>query len=68
MAGDDDAIELSHTCALYESIPGAQLAVVPGTSHALPIERPGESVRMIRHFLRADLPPSTLMPISRAGL
>lgn len=67
MVGDDDAIELSHTCSLYESIPGAQLAVVPGTSHALPIEQPDETVRIIERFLRAELPPTTIMPIGRAA-
>ncbi len=66
LVGDDDAVELSHTCSLYESIPEAQLAIVPGTSHLLPMERPDETVRIVEHFLRADLPPTTLMPISRA--
>ena len=42
MVGDDDLIHLAHTCSLYESMPAAQLAVVPGTSHALPIEQPEE--------------------------
>lgn len=66
MAGDDDLIELGHTCALYESIPGAQLAVVPGTSHGLPAEDPQETVRIIKRFLAADLPPTTMMPNRRA--
>ncbi len=62
---DDDAIALSHTCLLYESIPGAQLAVVPGASHLLPIEQPEETVRIIRKFLESSMPPATLMPIRR---
>jgi len=65
LVGDDDAITLSHTCLLYESIPGAQLAVVPGASHLLPIEQPEETVRIIRKFLESSLPPATLMPIRR---
>ena len=32
LVGDDDLIELSYTCAMYEAIPEAQLAVVPGSS------------------------------------
>ena len=40
LVADNDTIALSHTCLLYESIPGAQLAVVPGASHLLPIEQP----------------------------
>jgi pimeloyl-ACP methyl ester carboxylesterase len=65
MVGDDDAIVLSHTCALYESIPGAQLAVVPGASHALPMEQPEEVVRIISRFLTGDATPATLMPMRR---
>ncbi|MDP9335875.1 MAG: alpha/beta hydrolase [Actinomycetota bacterium] len=67
MVGDDDLIHLSHTCSLYESIPGAQLAVVPGASHALPMEQPEETARIIEHFLAADLPPATLMPSRRTS-
>jgi pimeloyl-ACP methyl ester carboxylesterase len=66
LVADDDAIALSHTCSLYESIPGAQLAVVPGASHLLPIEQPEETVRIVRKFLEASGPPATLMPIRRA--
>ena len=65
MVGDDDAIALAHTCSLYEAIPGAQLAVVPGASHALPLEQPEETVRIINRFLTGDATPATLMPIRR---
>ena len=67
LVADDDAIALSHTCSLYESIPGAQLTVVPGASHLLPIEQPEETVHIIRRFLEASEPPATLMP-TRRGL
>lgn len=65
MAGDDDVATLAHTCSLYESIPLAQLAIVPGTSHMLLKERPKESRGIIRRFLSMDLPPVTYMPIRR---
>ena len=65
MAGDDDVATLSHTCSLYEAIPEAQLAIVPGTSHAVLKERTKESARIIRHFLRSDLPPVTEAPVRR---
>jgi pimeloyl-ACP methyl ester carboxylesterase len=65
MVGDDDVIRLSHTCALYEALPAGQLAVVPGASHALPIERPDETAHTILHFLAADVPPVTFMPVRR---
>ena len=65
MVGDDDLIPLSHTCELYESLPAGQLAIVPGTSHALPLERPDETARIILDFLEADVPPMTFMPVRR---
>jgi pimeloyl-ACP methyl ester carboxylesterase len=66
MVGDDDLIKLSHTCELFEALPVAQLAVVPGTSHTLPAERPDEAARIILDFLAADASPATLMPVRRA--
>jgi pimeloyl-ACP methyl ester carboxylesterase len=65
LVGDDDAIALSHTCSLYESMPRAQLAVVPGASHALPMEQPEETVRIIQRFLAGAAGPATLMPMRR---
>ncbi len=65
LVGDDDLIELAHTCSLYESIPDAQLAVVPGASHALPAEQPAETARIVERFLSAALPPQTWMPSRR---
>jgi pimeloyl-ACP methyl ester carboxylesterase len=65
MVGDDDVATLAHTCAMYEAIEAAQLAVVPGTSHGVLKERTKESVRIIRHFLRMRLPPESRMPLRR---
>jgi pimeloyl-ACP methyl ester carboxylesterase len=62
LVGDDDLIKLSHTCELYEALPNGQLAVVPGTSHALPMERPAETARIIHDFLVSEVPPATMMP------
>jgi pimeloyl-ACP methyl ester carboxylesterase len=64
MAGDDDAIKLSHTCALYENIPDAELAIVPRTSHALTMEKPALVNRLILDFLSTD-PAITLIPVRR---
>jgi pimeloyl-ACP methyl ester carboxylesterase len=66
MAGDDDLVRLDHTCALYEALPAGQLSIVPGSSHALPVERPAEVVRIVLGFLAGDIPPSTFLPIRRA--
>jgi pimeloyl-ACP methyl ester carboxylesterase len=66
MAGDDDAVLLPHTCAMYEALPAGQLSIVPGTSHALPIERADVTARTVLDFLAAEVPPPTLMPVRRA--
>ena len=55
MAGDDDLVPLSHTAAFFAGLPEAQLAIVPGASHALPIEHPKEVVGLIERFLGSDV-------------
>ena len=67
MAGDDDLIRLDHTCALYEALPAGQLSILPGSSHAVPLERPADVARIVGDFLAADVPPSTLLPVRRGG-
>jgi len=66
MAGDDDLVTLEHTIALFRILQEAELAVVPGTSHALPMEKPELVNQLILAFLQQD-PAPTLMPINRAG-
>ncbi len=65
MVGDDDSTRLEDTIALYRAIPEAQLAVVPGASHALLKEHPRETAALIQRFLRGPVPPETLSPIRR---
>src|SRR5262245_17509701 len=64
-AGDDDAIRLDHTCALYEALPNGELAIVPGASHLLPIEKPALVSSLILDFLQRAGPPATFMPMRR---
>jgi pimeloyl-ACP methyl ester carboxylesterase len=66
MAGDDDAISPEHTQALYQGIPDSELAIIPGTSHALVIEKPGLCNEIILDFLTSE-PVATFMPIRRAA-
>jgi pimeloyl-ACP methyl ester carboxylesterase len=66
VSGDDDLVALPHTVALYEALPEGQLAVVPGTSHALPLEQPDLLNGLILKFLGAAGPPQTIFPIRRA--
>jgi pimeloyl-ACP methyl ester carboxylesterase len=65
LVGDDDLITLEHTIALYRAIPNSELAVVPGTSHALSMEKSGEVNHIILDFLAND-PIETMLPIRRA--
>jgi pimeloyl-ACP methyl ester carboxylesterase len=65
LAGDDEAIHLQHTAAMYESLPDAQLGIVPGTSHVLTMEKPDIVNRLILDYLAETGPPITVMPIRR---
>jgi pimeloyl-ACP methyl ester carboxylesterase len=66
LAGDDECITHEHTVALYEHIPDAQLAVVPGTSHLLVFEKPALVNQLILDFLAETDTPQTLLPMRRA--
>ena len=66
LSGDDDLVSLSHTVALYEALPEGQLGVIPGASHALPLEPPDAVNALILKFLGAAGPPQTMFPIRRA--
>ncbi|MGW0612772.1 alpha/beta fold hydrolase [Streptomyces sp. NPDC002788] len=65
LAGDDDLPALEHTVALYRAVPDAELAVVPGTSHALFMEKPDQVNRLVLDFLAND-PVPTMLPLRRA--
>lgn len=53
MAGDIDMIAPAHTALIHGSIPGAQLAIVPGASHMLVRERPALVGHLVQEFLDA---------------
>jgi len=65
VAGDDDMVSLEHTVALFRAIPNSELAVVPGASHAVVIEKPDLLNRIVLDFLQNE-PVATMMPIRRA--
>ena len=67
LAGDDDVISHHHTITLYEALPLGQLAIIPGTSHIVPKEKPGLFNAMISHFLGDLSYPVTKMPIRRVS-
>lgn len=49
--GDNDFIKLDHAAAMKELIPGAQLAVLPGTTHANVLRRTELVLPMVESFL-----------------
>ena len=65
LVGDDDAVRLDYTAALYEALPNGQLCVVPGASHFLPLEQPEETLKVIQRFLDSNGYPETMFPIQR---
>jgi len=65
MVGDDDEVTLEHASLFYRALPQGELAIVPGTSHGLLVEKPELSNRIILDFLTKD-PVRTFAPIRRA--
>jgi pimeloyl-ACP methyl ester carboxylesterase len=66
LAGDDDCVHHAHTVEMFETIPESQLAIVPGSSHALAMEKPALVNQLILDFLAETQPPGTLLPMRRA--
>lgn len=64
MVGDDDEMPLSHSAEFANSIPAGELAVVPGTSHGLLVEKPELCNRLLLDFLTTDA-VETFAPIRR---
>jgi pimeloyl-ACP methyl ester carboxylesterase len=62
---DDDEVRPEHALAMYRSLPEAELAIVPGTSHGLLPEKPDLCNLLITEFLTKD-PVLTYAPIRRA--
>jgi pimeloyl-ACP methyl ester carboxylesterase len=62
--GDDDLMTIEHSAALFRAIPNSELAVVPGASHAVVIEKPELLNRIVLDFLQNE-PVPTMMPLRR---
>ena len=65
MVGDDDEVPLEHAIDFYRAVPRGELAVVPGTSHGLLVEKPDLCNKIVVDFLTTD-PITTSAPIRRA--
>ena len=62
MQGDDDCVEIAHAAAMAGTARDGRLAVVPGTSHIAPIEKP-ELVNLILLDFFEDKPPARFFPL-----
>ena len=65
MIADDDEVRLEHATEMYRSLPRGELAVVPGTSHGLLVEKPDLCNLLITDFLTKEA-VETFAPIRRA--
>ncbi len=54
MQGDGDWVRVEHSALLARTVADAELAVVPGTSHALPLEKPELVNALLLDFLKAE--------------
>jgi pimeloyl-ACP methyl ester carboxylesterase len=63
IASDDDIVHMGHTVEMYQAIPAAQLAIVPGTSHTLLFEKPQLCTTLVADFLTSE--PQPIMPVRR---
>ncbi len=64
MVADDDMVTLAHAVEMYEHLADGQLAVLPGLSHAAPMEAPDRFNRVVLEFLAPE-GPDLLLPVRR---
>jgi pimeloyl-ACP methyl ester carboxylesterase len=65
IVGDDDFITVPHADELARRVPNGQLAVIPGASHVVPMEKPDLFNRLVLDFL--DHPEvETWLPLRRS--
>jgi len=65
MFADDDLVTPQHMVDMYDALPNAELAIVPGTSHFLTQEKPHLVNKIVVDFLTTE-PVPTVAPIRRA--
>jgi len=64
ICGDDDYITVAHAEEFSRTVKNGQLAVVPGASHVLPMEKPDLFNHLVLDFT-ANPVPETMMPLRR---
>ncbi len=56
IAGDEDVLTLAHVGELQDGLANAQVAILPGATHAAPMEQPDLVNQLILAFLAAPVP------------
>jgi len=56
LIGDNDFVRIEHAAEMLDTIPGAQLAVLPGTRHTEVMQRADQVLALVLPFLDAPLP------------
>lgn len=51
ISGDEDMVRLDHTVQIYESLPNANLAVIPNSTHLVPYDDPQTFNAVVEKFL-----------------
>jgi pimeloyl-ACP methyl ester carboxylesterase len=64
IVGDDDYIRVEHAEEFSRRVENGQLAVVPGASHLVPMEKPALFNQLVLEFTTNPL-PETMVPVRR---
>lgn len=67
MIADDDEVRLEHAVDWYTALKDGELMVMPGTSHAMIVEKPESFRRVVVEFFGAG-PVATFAPLRRTSL
>jgi pimeloyl-ACP methyl ester carboxylesterase len=64
LIADDDEVRFEHAVDMLRNVPNAELAVIPGTSHGLLVEKPDLCNWIVEQFLTTE-PSPTFAPVRR---
>lgn len=60
IVGDRDAVLMDHTMEIFRALPKSNLCVLPGSSHFVDHEKPGQIIYWIKEFSKDFKAPSTV--------
>jgi pimeloyl-ACP methyl ester carboxylesterase len=67
IVGDDDYVTVEHAQEFSHTVANGQLAVVPGASHLVPMEKPELFNQLVLDYTANPL-PETMMPLRRKAI